>query len=70
MQNTINNRHRQDDTAALTGIICGVSDNYVRKVMRMERTNEVVVAVFMTIAEKKREAIEEATHIAHTLKGI
>ena len=57
---------KRDDTAAITANICGVSDNLVRKVMRGERENELVVSVYMELVEGKRELINRVSRIAAT----
>ncbi len=63
MENNKKERMQRDDLATITASICGVSDNYVRKVNRMERDNEVVVTVYMTLLEFKNAGIAAAKEI-------
>lgn len=63
MENNKKERMQRDDLATITAQICGVSDNYVRKVKRMERDNEVVITVYMTLLEFKNASITAAKEI-------
>lgn len=68
MENRLRNRTGNTHKAQITAGICGLSDNHVRKVIRMERDNELVVAVYMTLSEGMDRAVEEAKQIAKELK--
>jgi hypothetical protein len=48
------------DLVATTAEITKVSERYVRYVLDMERTNEVVEDVYMFLAEGKNKLVEEA----------
>lgn len=63
MENNQKKRLQRDDLATITADICGVTDGYVRKVKRMERDNEVVISVYMTLWEHKQKGIEAARKI-------
>lgn len=56
-------RMQRDDLATITADICGVSDSYVRKVKRMERDNEVIIMVYMTLLEFKNAGIAAAKEL-------
>ena len=50
-----------------TALFCNVSERLVYKVLGMERNNELVVAVFMTLAEKEREIEKEMVQLVKEL---
>jgi hypothetical protein len=52
MEKTLSNSIKRRDAATLTARIHGVSDNYVRKVLRGERENEEIFSTYMTIIEQ------------------
>jgi hypothetical protein len=67
MDNTTTIKKRKDDTAATTAEICRVSDNYVRKIARGDRENEIVFTIYMEITERKVKMIEEVTELKNKL---
>ncbi len=52
MEKTIQRSTKRRDVATIVADIHGVTDNYVRKVMRGERENEAIIATYMEIIEQ------------------
>jgi len=56
----------KDDLATITARICGVSDNYVRKVIRGDRNNDRVFDTYMYLRDGKNnlvKAVEKAVKL-------
>jgi hypothetical protein len=58
MQKTSSTSIKRRDVATLVARIHGVSDNYVRKVLRGERENEAIFSTYMEIIEQDNLLIE------------
>lgn len=58
MEKTLPNIVKRRDVAALVARIHGVSDNYVRKVLRGERENEAIFSTYMEIIEQDNLLIQ------------
>ncbi|MBN8834604.1 MAG: hypothetical protein ABS68_00080 [Niastella sp. SCN 39-18] len=63
MQKNIGKHNKRDirraATVEETAGLLGISKNYVQKVMRGDRENDEVVAVFMELSERKNYLLEE-----------
>lgn len=61
MMNKQGKRARRDDLATITARIHGVTDGYVRRVIKGERTNERIFETYMSLKEGK-------TNLIHTIE--
>jgi len=62
MQSYNGKKHR-DDLATLTAQICGVTDVYVRMVLKGKRRNERVLKTYMLLREGKTRLVREVEKI-------
>jgi len=62
MQSYNGKKHR-DDLATLTAQICGVTDVYVRMVVKGKRRNERVLKTYMLLREGKTRLVSEVEKI-------
>lgn len=50
-----------------TARFCNVSERLVYKVLEMDRNNDLVITVFMTLAEKERQLEQEMLQLVNEL---
>lgn len=69
MQVDKDNNTKRNDLASITAAITGYSYDYVRRVIKGERNNEIVFDTYMSVREGRDSMINYAKRCFHELKA-
>jgi hypothetical protein len=68
MMKDINSRTRKDESAAIIALVLGIGADMVRKVLRGERNNPRVMALYKHYQKGKKQLIKELQQMAKEYK--